>query len=287
MRLGWFLVASLALTGCVELIGAAVQNGKEANARDAIQRKDWVTLESICADPSHNTTHVHDTACEALRNHDVDVIVAATCSHKFELMKQKEKAHAGRAAGHDVEVAKAMFACNEGEKFIQEEAASTDELTRLEEAGLPVTQTALALLSKPVSDDLRESQLTGLVRFVVKKRAFGSCAPILANVQSSTTDIRLQVGTYFVAAKCADAIPVFESMLTEHDPQLRANACWSLGEIGGPASIGKLNVVAESDGAFEIVDLNKVYFVRDHCRAAAGKIKLRFASGGGGRVSAR
>lgn len=89
------------------------------------------------------------------------------------------------------------------------------------------------------------------------------------------------MGSYFVAAKCTNAVPLFESLLVESDAYARKDACWSLGEIGGRSSIPKLSVLAESDAPYEIVDLNKVYFVRDNCRAAAGKIKLRTADGGG------
>ena len=88
------------------------------------------------------------------------------------------------------------------------------------------------------------------------------------------------------AAKCGAAVPMFEGMLAESDATVRQNACWSLGEIGRSASLPKLGIVAESDAAYEVVELNKVYFVRDACRAAAGKIRLRNA-GAGGRMAAR
>jgi hypothetical protein len=289
MRLWMVCAGALALTGCSEImIGGRplIRNGM-GDVDSAAARHDWAALDTMCKDTSRHTDEdAHKAACKRIHERDIDAVVSAPCEQKWEVAKTEQ--HSGTVRG-EVEVAKSFFACNLGEKLVGENGgwvSVVGDFDKWEGAGLPVTETVLHVLASPQGAELRVDQITGLVDYAVRKQAFSACDPILARFQNAAVLKRRAAGRYFVAGKCPAAVPMFEGMLVESDATVRQNACWSLGEIGGRTSLQKLGILAESDAAFEVVDLNKVYFVRDTCRAAAGKIRLR-NTGAGGRMAAR
>jgi len=290
MKLSLLLASACALVGC----GGIMINGHPMDQRGhddvaaAVAHKDWATLDAMCADDSSHTERAARTeACEAARSHDVALVVAAPCEQKQSALDQQAAKHG--TVGGTAEVAQSFFACKQGDRFVADHGgwvSAAADFEDWEDAGMPITETALRILASPSVSGLDPDRIAGLVEYVVKKRAFGSCEPLVASFRKAPMPALREAGPYFVAAKCAGAVPLFEAMLTENDPALRKGACFSLGEIGGASSLPKLSVLAQTDAAFEIVDLNKVYYVRDACRAAAGKVVLRHA-GTGGRVSAR
>jgi hypothetical protein len=283
------MLGALALTGCTEIMigGRPLVRNEVSDVDAASARHDWAALDTMCHDQSrHTAEEAHKAACKRIQQRDIDVVVSAPCDKKWEVASTQQ--HAGTVRG-EVEVAKSLFACNLGDKLVGENGgwtSATNDFNKWEAAGLPITETALRVLASPEGAALRVDQIAGLVDFAVRKEAFSACDPILARFQNASAVKRRAAGRYFVAAKCGGAVPMFEGLLVEGDAKVRQNACWSLGEIGGRSSLSKLGIVAESDAAYEIVDLNKVYFVRDTCRAAAGKIRLR-NTGAGGRMAAR
>jgi len=289
MRFWTFCLGAIALTGCSEImIGgrALVRNGTD-DVDAASARHDWAALDTMCKDTSrHTDADARKAACNRLHQRDIDVVVSAPCDQKWEVAKTEQ--HSGTVRG-EVEVAKSFFACNLGDKLVGENGgwvSVVSDFDKWQAAGLPVTETVLRVLASPEGATLRVDQIAGLVDYAVRKDALNACDPILARFQNAPVMKKSAAGRYFVAGKCGAAVPMFEGMLAEGDARVRQNACWSLGEIGGRSSVAKLGILADSDAAFEVVDLNKVYFVRDACRAAAGKIRLR-NTGAGGRMSAR
>jgi hypothetical protein len=280
---------AVALTGCSEIMigGRPLVRNEMGDVDAASARHDWAALDTMCKDTTRHTEETaHKAACKRLEQRDIDVVVSAPCEKKWELANTEH--HAGTVRG-DVDVAKALFACNLGDKLVGENGGWTSaegDFKKWEAAGLPITETVLRVLASPEGAALRVDQIAGLVDYAVRKDAFSACDPILSRFQNAPVSKRRAAGRYFVAGKCGGAVPMFEGMLAESDAKVRQNACWALGEIGGRTSLAKLGIIADSDAAYEVVELNKVYFVRDECRAAAGKIRLR-NTGAGGRMAAR
>ena len=75
--------------------------------------------------------------------------------------------------------------------------------------------------------------------------------------------------------KCEQGIPFAEKALTDKIPSVRRVSCIFLGEVGVAKHVEKLEILGSTDGYSEVQGRQKIYPVRDACKEAAGKIKLR------------
>ncbi len=205
----------------------------------------WTTDRSQKISPSASKY-----ACEVRLKHYAKVVIDAPCEKKFDVMHQQ-----GMSISADNEAVQSFFTCNLGPKFVALNGASQN----WSRAGIPVADA-----------------VHGMAAFIAETHTqTPSCDAVVANFQDKPANVRRAAAPYFVSMKCSAAASLYEDMLIDNSADRRQTACVTLGEIGTRASLSRLNIVAESDAAFEVVDLNKVYYVRDACRAAAGKIKLR------------
>lgn len=241
------------------------------DARDAAARGDDDLLKKMCNSSLDRSMRISSdgsaAACAARTAHYAHRVIAAPCERKLDLLdKQPVDVTA------DVGVAKSFFACGEGDRFV----ARTGVATAWAEAGLPVGESALRVLSGPELARTTQPALHGIIWYLTHSRTFApSCDAIVANFRDKSVTFRREAASYFVAAKCAGAAPIYEDLLADESAPDRKLACATLGEIGGRSSLAKVGIIATTDAAFDVVDLNKVYFVRDACRAAVGKIRLR------------
>ncbi len=81
---------------------------------------------------------------------------------------------------------------------------------------------------------------------------------------------------YFAESKCMKAAPLALERLASNNARTRRQACAVLAHIGSKKDIPKLKVVAENDPTYKIEGFDvRVFWVRDECKAAIGKIQLR------------
>jgi len=74
---------------------------------------------------------------------------------------------------------------------------------------------------------------------------------------------------------CKGVAPVVVKRLASTDAEVREGACKTLGEIGTKAELKAVETIAKTDAANKVEGVNTIYYVRDACLAAHGKIKLR------------
>ena len=85
---------------------------------------------------------------------------------------------------------------------------------------------------------------------------------------------------FFYEADCgSEALPHAEKRLAHDEPNMRIQACDIIGKFGDTKHVEKLDALAETDPHVVVRERNgyafKEYDVRDRCKAAIGKIKLR------------
>jgi hypothetical protein len=88
---------------------------------------------------------------------------------------------------------------------------------------------------------------------------------------------------YLEEAGCKEGVPIMVSLLLSDTPAQRWHGCRALGLVGDPSVIAKLDTLAEGDGHWELVEVErdgqiyqvKSWPVREVCKEAAAKIKLR------------
>ncbi|MBU1536849.1 hypothetical protein KKF84_16100, partial [Myxococcota bacterium] len=86
---------------------------------------------------------------------------------------------------------------------------------------------------------------------------------------------RASFGRYLIAAKCPKASSFFYDQLLSRDPTTKANACYYLGEYGNKKHIRRMKIISTTDAAYKIRGLTRIYWVRDSCKQAIGRIRLR------------
>ena len=125
--------------------------------------------------------------------------------------------------------------------------------------------------------------LDNIGKWLLKKGAKGHCRSVVAAATGANEIARAWVLPYLKGAGCAEGAVVANSLLTSDRANHRMWACQTLGIIGGKNAAAKLEVLAASDPYNEVREERrggrvwgvKVWPVRDACKAAAGKIKLR------------
>lgn len=122
-----------------------------------------------------------------------------------------------------------------------------------------------------------------ITKWLMGKGSTQHCAAIANAATGANIYARVSVMTYFKEAKCKEGVPLATELLAEDMPGDRTLGCRILGAIGDASVLGKVKIVAETDGYSTIKEeerngrvwATKVYPVRDACLEASGKIKLR------------
>jgi len=124
-----------------------------------------------------------------------------------------------------------------------------------------------------------------IANWLIQGGHLDQCSLLAKALTDAPEAVRASMLFYFVKAKCVeDGTALSLSLLVAKEEYQRAQACWVLGEIGGPSVVKKLRILAESDSAFGVTEARgndgriyatKVFPVRDACGDAASRIQLR------------
>lgn len=102
-----------------------------------------------------------------------------------------------------------------------------------------------------------------------------SCSAYLGALQSPDLDAAKAFILYHGEVECAPAAGSIVGYLESEDADTRLLACEALGRIADPAYLKQLEIVAQSDSAYTTDGLVQTYYVRDACREAAGRTRLK------------
>jgi hypothetical protein len=115
----------------------------------------------------------------------------------------------------------------------------------------------------------------GITEWLIENSDYATCPSYVGALASPHVGTVKAFIEFHGLAKCGPASAAIAEHLGSENPEVRLLACEALGRIADPAHLEKLEVLAETDAAFEVLAGGaKRYYVRDACRAAAGKTKL-------------
>ena len=150
---------------------------------------------------------------------------------------------------------------------------------RLEQAGHDPASHFLAYLQKnssnPFGFEHGALALRNATRYLRETNKVGACKRYIPFAKRSGKRHRAEWVWFFAETSCKAAARFAVSMLTSESADSRRLACKALGKIGSRRQLRKVKTLASTDPAYRIVRLNKIWYVRDACRAAAGQIAMR------------
>jgi hypothetical protein len=165
-------------------------------------------------------------------------------------------------------------------------------LDELEQAGLPVEEKWLEYLATHKGESFfalehENSVIYGLKHiglWLLEKGKNEHCAVMVESATGASEIARSAITSpYLEEAGCKEGVPIMVSLLLSDTPTQRWHGCRALGLVGDPSVLAKLDTLAEGDGHWELVEVErggeiyqvKSWPVREVCKEAAAKIKLR------------
>jgi hypothetical protein len=156
----------------------------------------------------------------------------------------------------------------------------TSILIRLEEGGAPMKAEFTSYLQSHQGSSFlnikHQSYAADHIGLWLRKKSYNDlCAPLAASLTDASDELVSNFLFYFEESRCKEGVPLAVNLLASDTAAFRKTACKSLATFGDKSAISKMQIVAESDNYYEIVDENRIYYVRDACSEAIGKIKLK------------
>lgn len=155
-------------------------------------------------------------------------------------------------------------------------------LVRLHKEGHDVRARMLAYLrgqSHPLAYEHGTYASSNLVEFMLEQDQVGDCSELAVQADRMPSAAVRPWLVLFSRERCSSGAKVAAKWLADDSAGLRSTACVALGDIGNSTHLRKLDTVASSDAAYSLDERVyppvKVYYVRDACREAAGKVRLR------------
>ncbi len=286
------VVLSAAAIGCGMLGGAS---GGGGNVQNAEEKKDVATLKKICADAEPGVDKYD--ACQAVKRLEgaslADTAASADCGA---LAASLDSGHVTITQAEPLaKIGAKLISCGRADAVFEKIAPAGDygdggiglgALLKMEDSGVPLVKAFVEYAGKTAGPRLLGFAATAhsnsgdvaanhIGLWLSQRKHYDHCQPLAAAFRDAGEDAKAGMLIYFADGHCKEAIPLAVDLLASDKAIHRRIACANLGVFGDHSVLPKLQIVADTDSAFEIVHLNKVYYVRDSCRAASGKIQLR------------
>ena len=142
-------------------------------------------------------------------------------------------------------------------------------------AFLESLETYLKSNAAPFSSRLGCNAVEAVTLYMVYKKLFENSHKYLKYMKKLTGCGKAKFGTYYRAARTKKAVPFFYKQLLSTDPNTKAAACLFLGDFGTKRHIKRMRIIAQTDPTFKIQHRVKIYWVRDTCKGAIGRIRMR------------
>lgn len=272
-------------TGCAELMGMVApettpKGREEAGMKRVEEAKasgDIAALEAIIKDDKQESS-VKSAARDAKNHIKFDKLIGADCA---DLDKHFDKDFS-IDGDQDEAVGRKLATCNAWDMLFENARRLGNEtLIAVEKDGVKLADKLVEHLDgqgrfKNVDDAIEVTKW--LVATKEDKKA--TCAAVdqrMANIDEESVGEFLW---FFYETDCAsEALPHAEKRLAQDKHNMRIQACDIIGKFGDDTYVEKLEALAETDPHVVVRERNgyafKEYDVRDRCKAAIGKIKLR------------
>jgi hypothetical protein len=260
---------------------------------DAVAAQDIDKLRVYCRDGmgvSKSYPEAKTAACNAVKEMAFARVNAADCAQlqtTWESMKDPV-ATVGNAAENELMyvAGERLATCGRWDYVFTrlmhwgadvESAPGAQLLKRLDAKGLPIEKEFLKFIGQNPKDILGEHSEYAMTKYVQWRVAKGGPATCkehiaVANKFSGLTMHRLM--WLFVKLECRDAADVITTALADPVAVTRERACVALADLGAKKKIDKMKIVAEKDGTFKIERGVQVFWVRNTCNQAIGRLEL-------------
>jgi hypothetical protein len=152
-------------------------------------------------------------------------------------------------------------------------------LIELDKRKIPVDQEFIAFMASATKNPFPKFPLQAVANFAefrAQKAEGGQpCKAYLPMASKLTGDGLFPLLWLYSKLDCKEAADVVATALADDQPRNRERACWVLADIGTKKHIAKMKIVAEKDATFKMKGNTPVYWVRDSCQQAIGKLELK------------
>ncbi len=259
---------------------------------DAVAAQDIEKLERFCRDGMGMKVNYDDAkkaACDALKEMAMARLTAAECGQvvstwesvgtSLSIVGDKAKTEGMYLAGER------LATCGRWDYMFTKlmhwgngpSASGTELLKRLEAKGVPVEKEFLKFIGqspKGVLGDYSENAVAHYAEWRVAKGGAPTCKAHSAVANKFAGMESNSLIWLFVKMECREAADVVAASLADPVPATRESACVALAELGAKNKIDKMKIVAEKDGAYKVNRGVQVYWVRDACNQAIGRLEL-------------
>lgn len=274
------LVSAFFLSGC-GLIKSVVKHNADERREKLVAADDYETLKAEC-------DQWHSKNCEAKQRVAAKRLDASTCDNLLENFGKYYNSSSTKE--DDIKITKKLHDCGFKEQVLMELSVrwKTTALLAVEKQGGDFFGPFVEYLA---SDDNRFAGDSGFYRaqdmaaWLIKSADAERCAPVDAHMAHIAVDSRGPFLSFFAKVGCgALTVPHSMQRLSSKYADQRVQACQLLGDFGDESALDKLDILAESDPFKQEREVQtsqgriavEVYFpVRETCRGAAGKVRLR------------
>lgn len=152
-------------------------------------------------------------------------------------------------------------------------------LQETDKRGLPVDKEFVAFMKGASKNPFPQFPLQAMANFaefrVAKTDGGLPCKDYVPMASKVTGDGLFALLFLYGKLDCKEAAEATVAALADDSPRTRERACWVLAEIGSKKHIAKMKIVAEKDATYKMKGAVPVYWVRDSCQQAIGKLELK------------
>ncbi len=283
--------AVFALVGCGTIFAV-----RDSDVRSAQEKKDLDFLKKVCSgDLRTSGGSEQHSACQAIKEIEGESLAENVDSADCGTLEKSLESSVVRNVDQLAKIGVKLVKCGKANLVFEDLAARGDFGTRasgfqilmkIEDSGVNLAEEFvkyaqsnagpqfMAAAPRPGKNNLKFA-INHISLWLDARKHYNHCSALVPVVRDASEDVKLHTLIYFANGQCKDAVPFGVELLSHSKPEYRKIACSNLGVFGDTSVVPKLEIVAETDSAYEIVNLNKIYYVRDICRASTGKIKLR------------
>ena len=259
---------------------------------DAVAAQDIEKLQRFCRDGmgmKENYGDAKKAACDALKEMAMARLTAAECGQvvsTWESVGTSLSIVGNKANTEGMYLAGERLAtCGRWDYMFTklmhwgdgESAAGRELLKRLDTKGVPVEKEFLKFIGQSPKGVLGDYSANAVAHYAEWRVAKGGAPTCKAHIAVANKFAGMESNSLiwlFVKMECREAADVVAASLADSVPATRESACVALAELGAKNKIDKMKIVAEKDGAYKVTRGVQVYWVRDTCNQAIGRLEL-------------
>jgi len=289
------LALALGLSGCANMIAQlkAKSGGTPAELQTALDKGDWDTVAVYCGGKDKAGKKVHwkvkKKACNAKKANDKaageKAFADAKCADLPGVWEKYKRSHKKKFNDVAIRLAKCgnwkyVFVDMMHWGPMTHGAMGIKMLMAVQKSGQDVEKNFFKFMAKvgtnPFDAKTAPYALAHYITWREKKGGKIDCKAYIKHFKVFDEGSPMAwTFKLFRVGKCKDAANFVVKGLADRRPKTRERACYTLSELGNKSHVKKMSIVAKSDATYKVIRRTKVYWVRDQCKQAVGRIKLR------------